>query len=213
MELKRAAELVLCDLLKEQLSDLIFLPHKGGGGDPTPIWRANFDYELGDILRPTNLAYVHAVVIEAAGNSGPTQPAFSDTVGELFTGPPNYRTIAPLAVAAKPVDSGSPMPPFATIQIEDGEKTVSYEETDLLKGKLRWLTRADSSNVVTHSLNFKRIYDAMSQIGYGYDYLRRINVHGVDIYSTSDYVDEARQAHGDVINFTMGVSERSFTAS
>ena len=212
MELKRAAELVLCDLLKEACNDLVFLPHKGGGNDPTPVWQPSFYYKLGDILRPTNLALTHAVVIEAPGTST-TEPAFSDTVGELFTGPPDYKTIAPLAIPPKPVDSGAPMPPLATIQITDGERTISYEETSFLKGKLRWVTRHSSTNVVTHSQNFKRIYNALGEIGFGYDFLRRINVHGVDITSTEDWVDEVRDAHGDTIYFTMGVSERGSIAS
>jgi hypothetical protein len=130
-------------------------------------------------------------------------------VGELFSGPPDYKTIAPIAVIAPSEDSGAPMPPYAAVQIEDGEKMFHQEETSYLRGALRWVTRADSTNVEEHSQNFKRIYNAFSDLGSGYDFMRRITVHGIDVTSTTDYYDEARQAHGDVILFTMGASERS----
>lgn len=203
MELKRAAELVICSLLREQLSDLTFLPNKGGGDDVTPIWITAHLYKNGEILRATDLTKKQAIVVVTGGTST-TEPAFDDVIGSLFSGPPDFQTISNLAIS-KAVDEGTPLPPFATVQIS-GEKTMAQQDTDYLRGVLRWVTRADATNIVSHSQNFKRIYNAMISLGGGYDLMRGLMVHGIDVTGTSEYVDAARQARGDIINFTMGVS-------
>lgn len=207
MEIKRAAELSLCALLREALPDLAFFPAKGGGDDVTPTWQSNHDYSVGDVLRPTNLALTKAVVINVAGNSGATEPSFDDVPGSIITGPPDYETTNELAVSTA-ADTGYPKAPFAAIMFEPAEKMISYEDTDLLHGLLVWVTRADETNVVTHSKDVKRIYDALQRIGAGYDIMRRIVVHGVDITSTSEFDDNERQAHGDTIEFLMGVTAK-----
>lgn len=209
MELKRAAELCIVSLLGETLSDLSFYPGKGGGDDVTPAWKSSHIYSIGDILRPTNHSLIHVVVVTASANSGPTEPAFDDVIGNTYGGmaEPTYQTTASLSVDTAE-DSGNPEPPFGVVMIEEGEKTISYQETDILHGTVTWVTRADTENVVTHSGDFKRIYDAMTQIGYGYDIMRRLMVHGVDVGVTSEFTDGARQAHGDVLHFTMAVTEK-----
>lgn len=207
MELKRAAELCLCSLLTEALSDLLFLPSRGGGDDLTVDWQPTNLYRVGDVIRPTNHSLLQAVVVIVGGTSGSSEPAFDDVIGNTYGSAPTYQTISSLAVATE-VDSGNPEPPFCVISIDEGEKTMATEETDYLQGTLVWVTRADNTNVVDHSTNFKRIYDALCNIGSGYDIMRRLMVHGVDVGKTDEFVDSKRQAHGDTISFTMGVSEK-----
>ncbi len=209
MELKRAAELCIVSLLKEALTDLVFYPAKGGGDDVTPDWLPNHLYVTGDVLRPTDHDLVQAVVVTAGANSGNTEPAFDDVIGNIYGGitEPTYQTTASLAVDAAE-DSGNPEPPFGVVMIEEGDKTISYQETDILRGTVTWVTRADATNVVTHSSVFKRVYDAMTQIGSGYDIMRRLIVHGVDVGATTEFTDRERQAHGDVLHFTMAVTEK-----
>jgi hypothetical protein len=214
MELKRAAELCICSLLTEALSDLTFYSSQGGGDDITPIWEANHAYSIGDVLRPTNLSFVHAVVITYGGNSGSTQPSFTDVLNSTYTGgsgKPNYLTTHALSVSTA-VDSGTPMPPFGVVWCDLAEKMMSQEETDYIRGSVVWVTRADATNIVTHSKNAKRIYDALTKIGSGYDILRRLTVHGVDVSATSEFTDEDRQAHGDTVSFSMAVTEKLFQA-
>jgi hypothetical protein len=211
MEIKRATELVLCDLLTEALPDLTFFPSKGGGDDVTPIWLPNHYYMVGDVLRPSNLTMVHAVVISAAGTSGPTEPAFTDVPDSIIPGPPTYFTVHELAVSV-PVDTGYPIPPFAAVLCEPSEKMISYEDTNIMSGSLLWITKFEThvpaSNVVYHSQNAKRIYDALKSITSGYDILRRLTIHGVDISGTNDFTDSERNAHGDVIEFVVAVTAK-----
>jgi hypothetical protein len=207
MELKRATELTICSLLKEALPDLSFYPAKGGGDDVTPTWQSNHDYQVGDILRPTNSAFIHMVVVTVGGNSGPTEPAFTDVIGSQITGIPTYLTTAETIVSAK-ADSANVIPPFATVMFEPSEKTMGQEDTDIMHGILVWVTRQEVTNVVDHSGNFKRIYDALSQIEPGYDIKRRITVHGVDISSSTEFSDGEREAHGDVIEFIVGITAK-----
>jgi hypothetical protein len=207
MEIKRASELCLCSLLKELLPDLTFLPAKGGGDDVTPVWVANKDYLVGDILKSPTPGQTHVIVVINAGNSGPTPPAFDDIPGSIFTGPPDYQT-TPYTIVTKIMDSGIPIPPFATIMFEPAEKTMAQEDTDLMHGILVWVTRADNTDVIYHSQSFKRIYDALQRVGNGYDIMRRLMVHGVDITNTTEFSDPEREAHGDTIEFLMGVTAK-----
>lgn len=207
MEIKRATELCLCSLLKEALPDIAFYPAKGGGDDVTPVWQSNHDYSVGDILRPTDLTKTKLIVVTVAGNSGPTQPAFNDVVGSTFVGPPNYQTTSIQAVSQK-ADAANVIPPFATIMFEPSEKTLAQEDTDIMHGVLVWVTQHEQTNVVEHSTNFKRIYDALSQIQPGYDILRRLTLHGVDISSSTEFTDGDHEAHGDVIDFIAGVTAK-----
>lgn len=207
MEIKRATELCLCSLLAEALPDLKFYPAKGGGDDVTPTWQSNHDYLVGDVLRPTDATKIKVVVVTTGGNSGATEPVFDDVPGSEFSGPPDYLTTN-LTAILKAEDSGSPLPPFATIMFEPSERTIGYEDTDLMHGILVWVTRHDRENVVDHSRDFKRIYDALAAIEPGYDILRRLTVHGVDISESTEFSDTEREAHGDVINFLVGVTAK-----
>lgn len=207
MEIKRATELCLCALLKEALPDIAFYPAKGGGDDITPTWQPAHDYQIGDVLRPTDLTKTKVVVVTFNGNSGATEPAFDDVVGSVFSGPPDYVTTN-IPVTSSKIDSSNVIPPFATIMFEPSEKTMGQEDTDVMHGVLIWVTKYDQTNVVDHSRNFQRIYDALSKIEPGYDIIRRLMVHGVDILSSSEFTDGERGAHGDVIDFTAGVTAR-----
>lgn len=207
MEIKRATELVLCSLLKEKLSDLNFYPSKGGGDDITSVWQPNHNYKAGDVLRPSNLSLIHAIVVTVGGDSGGIEPAFTDIPGSVITGIPDYLTLVDLATST-PVDTGNPLPPFAAVMCEPSEKTMGQEDTDIMHGSLVWVTKHSQTDVVTHSQNFKRIYDALSNIGSGYDILRRIIIHGVDISGTNDFTDPTKEAHGDVIEFVVGVTAK-----
>lgn len=207
MEIKRATELCVCALLSEALPDLNFYPAKGGGDDVTPIWLANNNYSVGDILRPTDLTKIKVIVVTRMGNSGATQPLWTDVPGSTFIGPPDYLTTSIAAISTK-TDSASVVPPFATVMFEPSEKTMAQEDTDIMHGVLVWVTRHDQTNVVDHSDNFKRIYDALAQIQPGYDILRRLTLHGVDITSSTEFSDGEHKAHGDVIDFTVGVTAK-----
>lgn len=207
MELKRATELTICSLLKEALGDLVFYPSRGGGDDITPVWAASHAYKVADILRPTNTALTKAVVVTASGNSGTTEPAFDDVVGSTFIGPPDYETTAETAILTA-VDAGTPTPPYGVVSIDDGEKVLAQEETNLLQGTVVWVTKADATNIVQHSKDFKRVYDAMTQIGSGYDIMRRLTIHGVDVQKTDEFTDDTKRAHGDVVSFIIAVTEK-----
>lgn len=171
----------------------------------TPAWQAVHSYQVGEILRPSNPSFIHAVVINADGISGSTEPPFDDVVGSVITGPPDYLTLSELSLKTSE-DSGNPIPPFAAVLCEPSEKTVSYEDTNIMHGSVIWVTKHGVTNVVEHSTNAKRIYDVLKSITSGYDMLRRITIHGLDIAATNDFTDHERDAHGDVIEFVVGVS-------
>jgi hypothetical protein len=107
-----------------------------------------------------------------------------------------------------------PKPPFGAVWIDDAEKTISYEKIYFLRGSVVWITRAGkgepgtaSTDVAVHSDAVQQIYNAMLEIGSGADVDRKLIVHGIDVGSVNEFSDIDRLAHGDVIAFTMGVTE------
>jgi hypothetical protein len=104
-----------------------------------------------------------------------------------------------------------PDPPFAAVMCEPSEKMIAYEDTNILHGTVIWVVRWQQENVATHSDNFKRIYDALGSFrtfthpGYG------IHIHGLDISGTDDFIDNERSAHGDIIDFVIGVTAQPQT--
>lgn len=100
-----------------------------------------------------------------------------------------------------------PRPPFGAIWIDNAEKTVSYERTYILSGTVVWVTRAGITDVSDHSDEVRQIYNAMLSIGSGADPDQSLIVHGLDISLVNEFTDSDRQAHGDTISFTMGVTE------
>jgi hypothetical protein len=102
-----------------------------------------------------------------------------------------------------------PRPPFGAICIHDADITTAREFTWLLKGKVTWVSRASTpgGDVAEHADVVKQIYDALDNIGDGYDVERNVIIHGIEILSTSPYSDAARLGHGDIVEFAMGMTE------
>jgi len=103
-----------------------------------------------------------------------------------------------------------PKPPFGAVWIDNAEKTYSYLKVYYLRGSVVWVTRAAANvegDVAGHSDAVNQIYNAMLNIGAGEDDVHSIIIHGLDIDTINEFSDTERLAHGDVIAFTMGVSE------
>lgn len=100
-----------------------------------------------------------------------------------------------------------PRPPFGAIWIEDADKTIGYEKTYLLGGNIVWISREGVTDVADQSDTVQQIYSAVMQIQSQTDNLHQLLVHGIDVATVNEFTDTDRQAHGDVISFTMGVSE------
>lgn len=100
-----------------------------------------------------------------------------------------------------------PRPPFGAIWIEDAEKTVAYERTYLLTGNIVWVSRESKTDVADQSDTVTQIYNAILTIESGADPNHQLIVHGIDISVVNEFNDADRQAHGDVITFTMGATE------
>lgn len=100
-----------------------------------------------------------------------------------------------------------PRPPFGAIWIDNAEKTMGQQNTYLLSGSVVWVSRESKDDVVDQSDTVKQIHNALLEIGTGVDPIHNIMVHGLDIGLVNEFNDNERQAHGDVISFTMGVSE------
>ena len=100
-----------------------------------------------------------------------------------------------------------PRPPFGAIWIDNAEKTIGYERTYLLTGNVVWVSRESKNDVADQSDTVTQIYNAILTITNGADPDRSLMVHGIDISTVNEFNDAERQAHGDVITFTMGVTE------
>lgn len=100
-----------------------------------------------------------------------------------------------------------PRPPFGAIWIENAEKTIAYERTYVLSGNIVWVSRESKTDVADQSDTVTQIYNAILSIGEGADPAHSIIVHGIDIELVNEFNDADRQAHGDVIAFTMGATE------
>lgn len=103
-------------------------------------------------------------------------------------------------------NTGFPDPPFAAVLCEPAQKTISYEDTNLIQCALIWVTKWQQENVAVHSDNFKRIYDALNSFTSFTDTNYGIHIHGLDISGTDDFIDNERSAHGDIIDFVVGVT-------
>lgn len=104
----------------------------------------------------------------------------------------------------------TPVPPFGVVIVDRAEKTLAREKVHIVSGQAIWITRADATNSETHSDTFQDIYNFLIELDpdSGYDPETDIIVHGITVLSTGQYTDEARQAHGDIVIFSMGVTER-----
>lgn len=101
-----------------------------------------------------------------------------------------------------------PRPPFGAIWITAAEKTMAQQRTWLLSGNVVWVTRETKDDVADHSDTVKQIYNAiLSIVTPGADPVHSLIVHGIDIAAVDEFSDTDRQAHGDTIAFTMGVTE------
>lgn len=103
----------------------------------------------------------------------------------------------------------TPRPPFGAVWIDTAEKTIAQERTWLLGGTVVWVTRSDITDVGDHTDAVKQIYNALLIIqgNPGADPIHSLIVHGLDIALVNEFTDSERLAHGDTIQFTMGVSE------
>jgi len=100
-----------------------------------------------------------------------------------------------------------PRPPFGAIWIDNAEKTIGYERTYLLTGNVVWVSRESKNDVADQSDTVTQIYNAILTITNGADPDHSLIVHGIDVSTVNEFNDAERQAHGDVITFTMGVTE------
>jgi len=100
-----------------------------------------------------------------------------------------------------------PRPPFGAIWIDNAEKTIGYERTYMLTGTVVWVSRETKDDVADQSDTVQQIYNAMLTITNGADPIHSLIVHGLDISTMDEFSDSDRQAHGDTISFTMGVTE------
>jgi len=100
-----------------------------------------------------------------------------------------------------------PRPPFGAIWIDNAEKTIGYEKTYMLTGTVVWVSRETKDDVADQSDTVQQIYNAMLTITNGADPIHSLIVHGLDISTMDEFSDSDRQAHGDTISFTMGVTE------
>lgn len=103
-----------------------------------------------------------------------------------------------------------PVPPFGVIWIDDAEKTHSNEKCYILTGTIVWISRAGipkGPDISEHSDDVRLVYNAVSTIGSGTDVDRSLIIHGIDVSKVNEFSDAERQAWGDTISFTMGVSE------
>jgi hypothetical protein len=103
-----------------------------------------------------------------------------------------------------------PVPPFGTVWIDSAEKTIAYERTWFLNGTCVWITRSVTQDVSDHTDVVTQIYNALlsfqeqSPIS---DTTHSLLIHGLDVGLVSEFTDSERLAHGDAIQFTMGVTE------
>lgn len=100
-----------------------------------------------------------------------------------------------------------PRPPFGAIWIDNAEKTMGQERTYMLTGTVVWVSRETKDDVSDQSDTVQQIYNAILTITNGADPIHSLMVHGIDIANMDEFSDADRQAHGDTISFTMGVSE------
>jgi len=101
-----------------------------------------------------------------------------------------------------------PQPPFIVVYIDDDEKIAEGVDLFQLSGKMIFTTRADTTDVSLHDVAFGELYSAMSGITTcsGYDMTQRIAISGISIGKVGEFNDNARQAHGDTIDFSVGAS-------
>ena len=83
---------------------------------------------------------------------------------------------------------------------------MATEDTWLIPVTALYVTHLDDTNVITHSQNFKRIYDALRFLERGADAEQAIVVHGLDIVSTDELKDEDERSHADTITLTLAVT-------
>lgn len=100
-----------------------------------------------------------------------------------------------------------PRPPFGAVWIDNAEKTMGQQRTYMLTGTVVWVSRETKDDVADQADTVQQIYNAILGIGSGADPIHSLMVHGIDIASMDEFSDADRQAHGDTISFTMGVSE------
>lgn len=208
IEPKRATELVLCDLLKEEMPGYSFFPSRGGGNEATPDWEPNHYYLVGDIVRPTDHLLLNAVVVTVEGTSDASEPAFDDIVDATYVGSEvEYRTINEEAVEV-PVDAAGVEPPVGVVTIT--KASLIGDNTWAMEGEVEWITSIDRETVSASSQDAQRVFSALSQIDRGYDEYRHIMVHGFAVTGTEESSDEERQGRGDKFLFVLGMTASRF---
>ena|SRR6266404_570021 len=129
-------------------------------------------------------------------------------IGCLSTNPTlTGKTFLPTRGGGDTAKEAGPVPPFGIVNIEEAEKTHPLSRTWQLKGSVIWVTKLEATTAPDHASTVKLIEEALLAITGGYDTLRSMRVHGLEIENVSDFDDQERRSHGDVLTFSMGVSE------
>lgn len=208
IEPKRATELVLCDLLKEELPDFAFFPSRGGGNETTPDWEPNHAYLVGDTIRPTDHGLLNAVVVTTEGTSDASEPAFDDVVDATYSSTEvEYRTINEEAVVV-PVDAAGVEPPVGVVTIT--KASLIADDTWAMEGEVEWITSIDRETVSASSQDAQKVLAALNGIDRGYDEYRHIMVHGFNVTGTEESSDEEHQGRSDKFMFVLGITASRF---
>jgi hypothetical protein len=97
-------------------------------------------------------------------------------------------------------------PPYGVFAAGDAERMMAGEDTWLIPITALYVTHMDDTDVVTHSANFRRIYDALKSVEHGVKPDQGIVVHGMDIHGTDEARDEDERSHADTIALVLAVS-------
>ena len=71
-------------------------------------------------------------------------------------------------------------PPYGVFAAGDAERMLAGEDTWLIPITALYVTHMDDTDVVTHSANFKRIYDSLKSVERGVKPDQGIVVHGME---------------------------------
>lgn len=102
----------------------------------------------------------------------------------------------------------APEPPFGVVIIDDTSQTLSGDVW-MMHGHIVWVTSMDREGVIQASQEARSINEALKTFPSGFDSTHNLIVHGFDIDATDEFSDNDRQARGDTLAFSIGVTQGS----